>query len=60
MVDLDFLQNRADERSAARAGGIGFLKRGERAENSGERARSSEAGKTPNLHDLVRNTAQES
>jgi hypothetical protein len=54
MVDLEFLQDRADERSAPRAGGIGFLERGECAGNSEERGRSSEAGKTPNEHDLAR------
>ena len=37
MVDLEFLQNRAGERSPSRAGGISFLERGERAENSEER-----------------------
>ena len=34
MVDLDFLEDRADERSAPRARGISFLERGERAEIS--------------------------
>ena len=38
MVDLVFLQDRADERSAPRAGGIGFLERGERAKDTEERA----------------------
>ena len=38
MVDLEFLQDRTDERSAPRAGGIGFLERGERAKDTEERA----------------------
>jgi len=38
MVDLEFLQDRTDERSAPRAGGFGFLERGERAKDSDERA----------------------
>src|SRR5262245_233046 len=36
MVDLEFLQDRADERSASRAAGIGFRERGERAKDSGD------------------------
>ena len=38
MVDLEFLQDRTDEQSAPRAGGIGFLERGERAKDTEERA----------------------
>ena len=37
MVDLEFLQDRTDERSAPRAGGIDFIERDERAKNSDER-----------------------
>ena len=36
MVDLEFLQDRTDERFAARAAGIGFLERSERAKNNDE------------------------
>jgi hypothetical protein len=36
MVDLEFLQDRTDERSAAREAGIGFLERSERAKNNEE------------------------
>ena len=36
MVDLEFLKDRTNERSAARAGGIGFLERSERAKNGNE------------------------
>ena len=36
MVDLEFLQDRTDERAAPRGGRIGFLERGERAKNSNE------------------------
>ena len=38
MVDLDFVQDRADGRSAPRAGGTDFLERGERAKDINERA----------------------
>ena len=38
MVDLEFLQDRADGRSAPRAGGISFLERGERAKDTEEPA----------------------
>ena len=48
MVDLDFLQNRPDERSPSRAGGTDFLERSERAQKSDERAKSIKAGKQPN------------
>ena len=58
MVDLEFLQDRTDERSAPRAGGTGFLERGERAKNSDER--QSKAGKTPNEHHLAHEITQES
>ena len=34
MVDLEFLQDRADEQSTSRPGGSDFLKRSERAKNS--------------------------
>ena len=37
MVDLEFLQDRTDERSAPRADGIDFVERGEGAKNSDER-----------------------
>ena len=43
MVDLEFLQDRTDGRSAPRAGGIGFLERGERAENSDEQASNDQS-----------------
>ena len=36
MVDLEFFQDRTDERSAPREGGIGFLERSERAKNNDE------------------------
>ena len=36
MVDLEFLQHRTDERSAAREAGIGFLERSERTKNNDE------------------------
>ena len=45
MVDLEFLQDRADGRSAPRAGGIGFLERGERAKDSDERAGDEQSRK---------------
>jgi hypothetical protein len=45
MVDLDFLQDRADGRSAPRAGRIGFLERGERAKDSDERAGDDQSRK---------------
>ena len=46
MVDLEFLQDRADERSASGAGGTDFFKRGERAKQSHERASDYKAGKS--------------
>ena len=39
MGDLEFLQDRTDERSTPRADGIDFVERGERAKNSDERPR---------------------
>ena len=45
MVDLEFLQDRADERSAPRASGIGFLERGECAKDSGEGASDEQSRK---------------
>ena len=36
MVDLDFLEDRTDERSAAGEAGIDFLERSERAKNNNE------------------------
>ena len=45
MVDLEFLQDRTDERFAPRAGGIGFLERGERAKDSKERASNEQSRK---------------
>ena len=41
MVDLDFLQDRADERSTSRPGGSDFLNRSERAKDSDEQARKT-------------------
>ena len=58
MVDLEFLQDRADERAAPRAVGIGFLERGERAKDS--EPATSKAGKTPIEYDLTRKTTKES
>ena len=46
MVDLVFLQDRADERSAPRAGGIGFLERGERAKDIDEFAGDQQSRKS--------------
>ena len=46
MVDLDFLQDRADGRSAPRAGGIGFLERGERAKDIDEFAGDEQSRKS--------------
>ena len=45
MVDLEFLQDRADGRSAPRAGGNGFFERGERAKDSDERAGDEQSRK---------------
>jgi hypothetical protein len=45
MVDLEFLQDRADGRFAPRARGIGFLERGERAKDSDERAGDEQSRK---------------
>ena len=36
MVDLEFLKDRTDQRSAPRAGGIGFVERSERPKNGEE------------------------
>ena len=47
MVDLEFLQDRTDERSAPRTGGIGFLERGERAGDNDERASDEQSRKNP-------------
>ena len=41
MVDLEFLQDRADERSTPRPGGSDFLNRSERAKDSDEQARKT-------------------
>ncbi len=41
MVDLESLQDRTDEQPASRAGGIGFLERGERAKDSDEQSRKN-------------------
>jgi len=37
MVDLEFLQDRTNQRAAPRPGGIDFVERGESAKNSDER-----------------------
>ena len=43
MVNLEFLQDRADERAAPRPGGSDFVERGEGAKNTHERsARASQ------------------
>ena len=51
MVDLEFLQDRTDERSAPCAGGTDFFERGERAKHSDERASDEQSRKIE--HDLT-------
>ena len=41
MVDLDFLEDRADERPTPRAGGTDFFDRGERAKDSAEQGQKN-------------------
>ena len=56
MVDLEFLQDRADERAAPRAVGIGFLERGERAKDSEPVKNLAFRQGQPDLHSSILNS----